>query len=407
MTFLFAWRYFKAKKTTNAINVIAWISVGAIVIGTASLILVLSVFNGFEGLVKSLYSSFYTDLKVIPASGKILTLTPQQLEQIKGTAGVRNITRIVEEKALLQSGENQTVAILKAADDQYRYVTDVADYMVRGSFDLGTADEPLLVLGVGLEGALGILSDQGLFSVRVILPRKGGGEQLDPLEDISIAEAQPKGSFFIQQDFDNKYALTNIEFARRALRMGENEYSALEIRVTDPANPESAQAAIQQLLGKNYKVQTRYQQNQSLYSVMNIERWIIYGVLSLILVVGAFNMIGALTMLVLEKQQDIRILHAMGASRSFIQRIFLSEGFLLASIGGIAGMSIALLLALVQINFHVVKLQGGSFLIDYFPISLRWTDFLLVGGTVFVIALLASWIPARKAALQQTEIRES
>lgn len=407
MTFLFAWRYFKAKKTTNAINVIAWISVGAIVIGTASLILVLSVFNGFEGLVKSLYSSFYTDLKVIPASGKILTLTPQQLEQIKGTAGVRNITRIVEEKALLQSGENQTVAILKAADDQYRYVTDVADYMVRGSFDLGTADEPLLVLGVGLEGALGILSDQGLFSVRVILPRKGGGEQLDPLEDISIAEAQPKGSFFIQQDFDNKYALTNIEFARRALRMGENEYSALEIRVTDPANPESAQAAIQQLLGENYKVQTRYQQNQSLYSVMNIERWIIYGVLSLILVVGAFNMIGALTMLVLEKQQDIRILHAMGASRSFIQRIFLSEGFLLASIGGIAGMSIALLLALVQINFHVVKLQGGSFLIDYFPISLRWTDFLLVGGTVFVIALLASWIPARKAALQQTEIRES
>jgi lipoprotein-releasing system permease protein len=407
LTFLFAWRYFKAKKTTNAINVIAWISVGAIVIGTASLILVLSVFNGFEGLVKSLYSSFYTDLKVIPASGKVLRLTPQQLDQIKGTAGVRNITRIVEEKALLQSGENQTVAILKAADDQYRYVTDVADYMVRGSFDLGTADEPLLVLGVGLEGALGILSDQGLFSVRVILPRKGGGEQLDPLEDISIAEAQPKGSFFIQQDFDNKYALTNIEFARRALRMGENEYSALEIRVTDPANPEAAQAAIQQLLGKNYKVQTRYQQNQSLYSVMNIERWIIYGVLSLILVVGAFNMIGALTMLVLEKQQDIRILHAMGASRSFIQRIFLSEGFLLASIGGIAGMLIALLLALVQINFHVVKLQGGSFLIDYFPISLRWTDFLLVGGTVFVIALLASWIPARKAAQQQTEIRES
>ncbi|MFN4313084.1 MAG: FtsX-like permease family protein [Chitinophagaceae bacterium] len=407
MTFLFAWRYFKAKKTTNAINVIAWISVGAIVIGTASLILVLSVFNGFEGLVKSLYSSFYTDLKVIPESGKVLTLTPQQLEQIKGTAGIRNITRIVEEKALLQSGENQTVAILKAADDQYRYVTDVADYMVRGSFDLGTADEPMLVLGVGLEGALGILSDQGLFTVRVILPRKGGGEQLDPLEDISIGEAQPKGSFFIQQDFDNKYALTNIAFAQRALRMGENEYSALEIRVTDPANPEAAQAALQQLLGKNYKVQTRYQQNQSLYSVMNIERWIIYGVLSLILVVGAFNMIGALTMLVLEKQQDIRILHAMGASRSFIQRIFLSEGFLLASIGGIAGMLIALLLALVQINFHVVKLQGGSFLIDYFPISLRWTDFLLVGGTVFVIALLASWIPARKAALQQTEIRES
>lgn len=406
MSFLFAWRYFRAKKTTNAINVIAWISVGAIVIGTASLILVLSVFNGFEGLVKSLYSSFYTDLKVLPVTGKTLELTPAQLEQLRAVPGVRGLTRVVEEKALLQSGDNQTVATLKAADEQYRYVTGVADYIIHGSFDLGTADQPRLVLGVGLEGALGVQADRDITAMRVILPRKGGGEQIDPLEDISIGEAQTSGAFFIQQDFDNKYALTNIDFARRALRMGDNEYSGIEIRVTNPDDPETVQKSIEQLLGKNYLVQTRYQQNQSLYSVMNMERWIIYGVLSLILVVGAFNIIGALTMLVLEKQNDIRILHAMGASRGFIQRIFLSEGFLLAIIGAGAGMLIALLLAVVQIKFHVLQLGGASFLIDHFPVELRWTDFLLVGATVFVIALLASWLPSRKAAQQQMTWRE-
>src|SRR5690606_156912 len=144
MNFLFAWRYFKAKKTTNAINIIAWISIGAIVVGTASLILVLSVFNGFEGLVKSLYSSFYTDLKVLPENGKTIEATPEQLRLLGEVQGVRGYSRIVEEKALLQNGDDQTVATLKAADDQYRYVTGVADYIVRGEFDLGTLDEPKL-----------------------------------------------------------------------------------------------------------------------------------------------------------------------------------------------------------------------------------------------------------------------
>lgn len=159
------------------------------------------------------------------------------------------------------------------------------------------------------------------------------------------------------------------------------------------------------ILGKNYLVHTRYQQNQSLYSIMQVEKWVIYGVLSLILIVAAFNMIGALTMLVLEKKQDISVLHALGGSQSFIQRIFISEGLLLALIGGGAGMLIALLLAFVQINFKLIPLTGGSFLIDYFPVKLSLTDFLLVGVTVICIALLASWLPARKAAQQQFILR--
>jgi lipoprotein-releasing system permease protein len=175
--------------------------------------------------------------------------------------------------------------------------------------------------------------------------------------------------------------------------------------LTDADQADDIKKQVEKIFPGGYKVQNRYQQNQSLYSVMNMERWIIYGVLSLILVVAAFNMIGALTMLVLEKQKDISVLHALGGNRRFIQKIFLSEGLLLAAIGGGAGMIIAFVVALLQIKFHLIPLEGGSFLIDYFPVKLRAMDFLLVGVTVFVIAFIAAWIPSRKAVNQQFSLR--
>lgn len=405
MNFLFAWRYFKAKKSTNAINIIAWTSVAAIVIGTAALILVLSVFNGFEDLVKSLYSSFYTDLKVTAVTGKTIHVSPAQLQQLKATRGVKSFSLVVEEKALVQNNDNQSVIFLKGVDDQYRYTTGVADHIVRGNYDLGNADQPKLILGAGIEAALNIQADRNIFYLDIYLPRKSTSEQIDQLNDISSDSIQSSSVFMIQQDFDNKYGITNIDFAKRALKFDEDEYSGLEISLQDPGKAEDIQKQVQKIFSGDYKVQTRYQQNQSLYSVMNMERWIIYGVLCLILVVAAFNMIGALTMLVLEKQKDISILHALGSSNGFIQRIFLSEGLLLAFLGTVAGMGIAYLLAILQINFHLIPLTGGSFLIDYFPVKLRLMDFLLVSATVFVIAVLASWLPSRKAAKQEFSLR--
>ena len=157
MHFLFAWRYFKAKKSTNAINVIAWVSIIAIIIGTTALILVLSVFNGFEGLVKSLYSSFYTDLKISPVSGKVITLTPEQVQQLKGISGIKNFSLVIEEKALVQNGYYQSIIYLKGVDENYRYVTGVADHLINeGQYELGNIDTPKLILGAGVEGALGI-----------------------------------------------------------------------------------------------------------------------------------------------------------------------------------------------------------------------------------------------------------
>ena len=404
-TFLFAWRYFKAKKSVNAINIIARISIAAIVIGTAALILVLSVFNGFESLVKSLYSSFYTDLKVSPVSGKTINVTAEQLQRLKAITGLKNYSLVVEEKALVQNGDYQSVMYLKGVDENYRYVTGVANHIVKGEYDLGTEDAPKLILGDGIEGALGIQADRNIFVLKIYLPRKSESEQIDPLNDISNDSIRTSSAFRIQQDFDNKYGITNIDFIKKALKIGANDYSGIEINLVDPSQADEIKSEVAKIFGNNYLVQTLYQQNQSLYAVMNLERWIIYGVLCLILVVAAFNMIGALTMLVLEKQKDISVLHALGANKNFIQKIFLSEGLLLAFIGTAIGMLLALVIAFMQIKFHLIPLQGGSFLINYFPVKLQLTDFLLVSATVFVIALIASLLPSRKAAAQEFSLR--
>ena len=405
MHFLFAWRYFKAKKSTNAINVIAWISIAAIIIGTTALILVLSVFNGFEGLVKSLYSSFYTDLKITPTSGKVMTITPEQLQKLKGLGGIKNYSLVVEEKALVKNGDYQSVVHLKGVDENYRYVSGVADNLVNGTYDLGNKDIPKLILGAGVEGALGIQADKNIFTLKIHLPRKTDTEQFDVLNGISNDTIRSSAAFRIQQDFDNKYGITNIDFIKKSLGLGENDYSAVEIALKDPSATSDMKKELKQIFGTAYLVQNKYEQNRSLYSIMNVERWVIYGVLCLILVVAAFNMIGALTMLVLEKQKDISVLHALGGNKKFIQRIFLTEGMLLALIGGGIGMLLALLIAWLQIQFHLIPLAGGSFLIDYFPVKLRLMDFLLVGATVFFIALIASLLPSRKAASQEFSLR--
>jgi lipoprotein-releasing system permease protein len=406
MYFLFAWRYFRAKKSTNAINIIAWISIVAIIIGTAALILVLSVFNGFEGLVKSLYSSFYPDIKVSPFSGKTIIVSEGQLQKLKGLAGVRNFSLVAEEKALLQNGEYQSVIYLKGVDENYRYTSGVANSMIKGQFNLGTENSPSLILGAGIESAVGVQSDRNILPLTVYLPRKAQSEQLDPLQSISVDTVNTSGSFVIQQDFDNKYAITNLGFLKRMLGMATNEYGGIEIALKDPSKADELKKMMAPIFsGKQCLIQTRYEQNQGLYSIMRAEKWVIYAVLSLILVVAAFNMIGALTMLVLEKEKDISILHALGGGRNFIQRIFLSEGVLLAVIGGIFGMLLALIIAFLQIRFKLIPLTGGTFLIDYFPVKLQFPDFVLVGVTVFIIALLASWIPARKAVAGEFSLR--
>ena len=403
--FLFAWRYFKAKKSTNAINIIAWISIVAIVLGTAALILVLSVFNGFEGLVRSLYSSFYPDINISPSSGKVIVVSKEQLQKLKGIAGIRNFSLVVEEKAMLQNGDYKSMVSLKGVDDNYRYVTGVEDHIVKGSYKIGSADDPFVIVGAGVENAIGVQTDKNLLALNVYLPRRTSSELIDPLQNISEDSINTAGTFVIQQDFDNKYAITNLDFVKKMLSLKDDQYGAIEIALKDPDDADKIKPDLQKIFSDQYKVQTRYEQNQSLYSIMRVEKWVIYAILVLLMVVFSFTIVSSLTMLVIEKEKDISVLHALGGNDNFIQRIFLSEGLLLAIIGGVVGMLLALLLGWLQVNFKLIPLQGGSFLIDYFPVRLKIGDFFLVSATVLIIALVASWVPSRKAALNEFSLR--
>ncbi len=400
MYFKFAWRYFKAKKSTNAINIISWVTAGVIAFSTMCQVLVLSVFNGFEDLVKSLYSNFYADVKIIPSKGKTITLSASQLAQIHAFPGIKGVSADVEEKALLQNGDQQTVVLLRGVDSNYHKVSGVPDKMYHGTFNTGTVDDPKLVLGVGIENAIGVQADRNLFPLTVFLPKKTDGQNANPLAALSEGNATTSGSFAIQQEFDNKYVITNLGFVKQQMHFKPDEFSALEISLLNPNQAPTFVKSLQTLLGNNYKVVTKFEQNTSLYNSMRLEKWFIYAVLTLILIIAAFNMVGALTMLVLEKRKDISVLQALGADKNLVKKIFLSEGILLAVAGAGTGIILALIIALLQLKFHLIKLVGNSFLIDYFPVKLVVTDFILVAFTSIFIAFIAAWFPAKKASRQ-------
>jgi lipoprotein-releasing system permease protein len=405
MIFTFAWRYFKAKKSTNAINIISSVSVLAILIGTAALIIILSAFNGFESLVKSLYSSFYSDLRISAQKGKVINLTEEQIKKIRSLPGVKAASLVAEDRALLQNHELQTVVMVKGVDDQYPKVSNLPTKLVRGRYELGTAEQPRAVMGVGIENAIGVLADRMLMPLTVYMPRKGVTDMQNPLEALSEGMLVPAGSFAVQMEFDNKYVMTNLDFARQYLSYGPDEYSSVELAADQQERIPEIKQALQRMLGTAFKVEDRFEQNRTLYTTINLEKWAIYSIFTLILLVASFNMVGALSMLVLEKKKDIQVLRAMGASKSLVMKIFIAEGLVLAGIGAIGGVLLALLLYYLQVNYKLVPLQGDSFLIDYYPVKLVWRDFVLVVTTALGIGFLASWFPAYRASRQAFELR--
>ena len=403
MNFLFAWRYFRSKKSTNAINIIAWIAVTAIAVGTAALIIILSVFNGFESLVKSLYGDFYPSIKIIPATGKVQAVSKENLQALGKINGIAAFSAIVEEKALL-TGNAQTIVTIRGVDANYLAINPLAKYIQRGKFETGTAQEPQLIMGAGVENAAAIDFISGARNTVVYFPNKNSSSllQSDGLNAFNIV---PSGTFVIQQDFDNKYAFTNINFMRYMLDLKPDEVTAVEVKTN--VKEASIKPAIEKIFGKKWIVETRYEQNQSLYAVMQMEKWVIYGILCLILVVAAFNMIGAITMLVLEKQRDIAVLKALGATNQKVRNIFLSTGMLRATIGSSVGLVFAGIICWLQYQYHLIKLGGSTFIIDYYPVDLSVFDFVLVAITVIAISYIAAWFSARKAALTSYSLRST
>ena len=377
----------------------------AIAVVSAALIIVLSVFNGFEDLVKGLYADFYADVVILPSKGKQLQVTQNQFSALKQINGIAFYSSVVEEKAVLKNGDAQSIIVLKGVEDNYTQVSNIANHIVRGKFILGNGETPQMVLGAGVENALAADVETAINGLTVYMPNKANAINLQSADAFNSSNIVATATFLVQQEFDNKYCFTNIDFARYMLNIDASMCSYIELKLSDKANIKSISKSIKEVLGNNILVQTRYEQNKSLYAVMQAEKWIIYGVLSLILLIAAFNIIGSLTMLVLEKQKDIQILKAMGASNNLIRNIFLSEGILLAFVGGITGSALATFICCIQLKFKIIKLGGVSFLIDYYPVKMMWQDYVLSFTTIAIISFIAAYLPSKKASLQPIQLK--
>ena len=401
----FSWRYFRTKKSTHAINIISWVSVIAITFGTASLITIFSAFNGFESLVKSLYASFYPDIRVSALKGKTMHLDLRQIQSLQKINSIESFSLVVEEKALLQNGSLQSVVTIKGVDKNYANVSGVDSSMYHGVYQTGNEEKPGLVMGIGVEQALGLQADRSLYPLTLFMPKKGMGQTTDPMSAVSSALVYPQGSFAIQSEFDNKYVLTNLDFIKTYMQYANDEYTAVEIKVKEGTDFLRLKQTIASELNEGFLIEDRYEQNKTLYSTIRLEKWAIFAIFTLILIVAAFNIIGSLSMLVLEKKKDIQVLKAMGADDLMIQKVFLAEGVLIGLIGTFFGIIISLLVYYLQITYKLVPLEGATFLIDYYPLQIVVSDFFLVVSTVFVIAVLAAWIPSRRAAQEAMELR--
>jgi lipoprotein-releasing system permease protein len=402
----FASRYLRAKKSTQAVNIISWVSMSAIAIGAASLIVVLSVFNGFEDLVKSLYSSFYPEIKVSPATGKTMVVPADKLAALGTLPQLADVSRTLQEKALLKYNDEKTIALLKGVDSNYIRVTGIAAKTVRGNFAIGNAQIPQASVGIGIEGALGIDIKRDFIPLLVYLPRADASNPAFPEQAFYVGQLSPSSTFAIQQEFDNSYVLTSLAYMQQLMSMPPNEVSALEIALKPGADEQEALTAISRIFTPDqYLVESRYAQNRSLYKVMQTEKWFVYAILLFIFAIAAFNMIGSLSMLVLEKRKDITILKAIGARATLIRRIFLAEGALIAAAGAGLGTLVAVLICLGQQHYGWIKLGGGTFVVDHYPVSMHFPDFLLVWITILLITLAASWYPALRAARQPVDLK--
>jgi len=393
---LFAWRYFRGKYAFQAIQIIAWVSVFAIVIGTAALITILSVSNGFTEVVKSLYADFYADVRVSPKQGKFFSVTDAQYQKIQKINGVKAVSKVVENRALLVKDGFQAVVLVKGVEDAYTQINHISKYIKRGAVDFGNQDAPKLVMGIGVEQKIGAMQ-YALGDSLLIYAVNRSGNTVTQIGQLNSLSAQESGVFSVQQEFDDQYVFTNASFAQYLFDVQPQEVTALEMAIA-PDQEKQVMEAVQQVMGSGFWVRNKYQQNIDLYKIMQVEKWVIFCILALIMMVASFNLVGALTMLVLEKQKDIHVLNAMGATRWDIQKVFLLLSGVMAVTGAFIGGGLATLFIWAQSKYHFIKLGGGSFVIDYYPIEPMAIDYIAIMLLVIVIAVLAGWIPSRKAA---------
>jgi len=395
-------RYLFGKKSTNAIKVITGVSVIGISIGAAALVLILSVFNGFEDLLTGLFNAINADIRVTAMMGKTFDSDSIELAKIRSIDGIMEISQTLEEIALLDFNGTQDFCTVKGVDENFKNTTTIDSAMLDGIFALkkGTVDQ--MVLGAGIAHRLNINLGNPFDAVAVYAPNR---KQRGPLDKAFKTQyAYPIGQFSIKQDYDYQYVFTNIEFLQRLLDL-DGKVSALEIKLSPGASEKQVIRSLKKQLGPNFEIKNRYQQDEAFFKLMNLEKWISFAIISLTLIIVSFNLVGALWMIVLDKRKDISILKSMGSTREQIRQIFLNEGLLISGLGIVIGFILALSLYGLQKIFGIVPIPEG-FVVDAYPTSIRWRDFIIVAITVLLIGFLASLLPSHRASKIKAYVRE-
>jgi len=387
-------RYLFAKKSRNAINIISSVSVAGVAVGTMALIIILSVFNGLEKMVSAIFNTFDPDIKITAAEGKTFVPDPAQLKLLATVNGLSCYSQTIEENALLKYGTREYIATIKGIDENYAMVSSIDSSMWEGDFVLkNDKGRPYAVPGIGVATYLGIRINF-ITPLEIIFPRKTASDNFTAENSLNRKFIFPSGIFQVEKEYDSKYVYIPIDFARE-LTETDQGVTTIEIKFRKNADPVSVQNSITKIFGKGFVVQNRYEQQAIFYKVMRSERLAIFFILTLILIIASFNIIGSLTMLIIEKEKDIEILKSLGADNKLIRKIFIFEGWLISIIGAISGVILGFTVCWLQQKYGLVKLQSQSLIMDSYPVVMKLKDFIIVPGTVLLIGYWAAWYPVR------------
>lgn len=375
------------------INLISIISMFGVGVGTMALVIVMSAFNGLEDLVESLYSRFDAEIRIEPATGKTFAENSLDISAIQAHPDVRYVNRSLEETALLKYGESQVFATIKGVEPSFIAMSGMDSLLWTGTTTLEDKDgNPFVLLGYFIAKNLGVNLGNMFRPMQVYAANKDANLALSLESAFVNKPVYASGIFAINAEFDTKYIVAPISFVRELLRT-DDQVTALEVALEEGTDDDAFKAYLQQQVGPEFTVKTRYELNELLYKTNNTEKWVTFLILTFILVIATFNIIGSLTMLIIDKKRDIFILNSAGANRKLLERVFFLEGLLISAVGGGVGMVLGLLLCVLQDQFSLIKLEG--LLVDTYPIQIEWLDIIAITGVVAAIGMFSAFLPAR------------
>ncbi len=386
-------RYFLSKKKKNFINVISVISMFGVAVGTMSLVIVLSVFNGLEDLIRQLNRSFDPELKVEPARGKSFELKPDFLEGIRAVDGVEIVTQVVEDNAYAKYRNDEMVVKLKGVEKNFTDHHRMDKNIVQGRFVLEENGIPYAVIARGVQTALSINRLDNMYALQLFYPRRGKTSGLNPTNLTNNKVILPAGVYAIEKQYDMNYVFVPLDFAVSLLEYG-NRRTSLEIKVKDGYSISSVKEKIKEFVGDKFKVLTSEELHADFFKVLKIEKLFVFLIFSFILAIASFNIFFSLTMLAIDKKKDIAVLTSMGADKKLIKSIFIAEGGIISLLGAFAGLFIGLVILLIQQHFGIISMGMQTAVVDAYPVKIQAPDFIYTGLSIILITLAASYRPA-------------